>query len=149
MRGVNDILVYQTSKSKSYSVFNHCELSQKRTSLMIISVCGSMRDSLTTCSTLDLTRHRTTIRASWCQCHKTFFASSPTLQRNKLERLSLLSPRHIIMQRLRFTHRHLSIIDSLSFVMCPLLAPLEIGFFSFFAAVYSTNEANKAGGTRH
>jgi hypothetical protein len=32
--------------------------------------------------------------------------------------------------------------------MCPLLAQLIIGFFSFFAAaVYSTNEANKAGGT--
>jgi hypothetical protein len=30
--------------------------------------------------------------------------------------------------------------------MCPLLAQLIIGFFSFFAAaVYSTNEANKAG----
>ncbi len=42
-------------------------------------------------------------------------------------------------------------IDCLSFVMCPLLASLVIGFFSFFfaAAVYSTNEANKAGGTCH
>jgi hypothetical protein len=30
--------------------------------------------------------------------------------------------------------------------MCPLLAQLIIGFFSFFAtAVYSTNEANKVG----
>jgi hypothetical protein len=31
--------------------------------------------------------------------------------------------------------------------MCPLLAQLEIGFFSSFSAtaVYSTNEANKAG----
>jgi len=38
-------------------------------------------------------------------------------------------------------------IDCLSFVMCPLLAQLKIGFFSSFfaAAVYSTNEANKAG----
>ncbi len=38
-------------------------------------------------------------------------------------------------------------IDCLRFVMCPLLAQLEIGFFSSFsvAAVYSTNEANKAG----
>jgi hypothetical protein len=38
-------------------------------------------------------------------------------------------------------------IDCLSFVMCPLLAQLIIGFFSSFfaAAVYSTNEANKAG----
>jgi hypothetical protein len=37
-------------------------------------------------------------------------------------------------------------IDCLSFVMCLLLAQLKIGFFSFFAAaVYSTNEANKAG----
>jgi hypothetical protein len=96
---------------------------------MIISVCGSMRVSLTTCSTLDLTRHRTTIRASWCQCHKTFFASSPTLQRNKLEHLSLFSLSRIIMQRLRFTLRHPSIIDSLSFVRCLLLAPLIIGFF--------------------
>jgi hypothetical protein len=32
-----------------------------------------------------------------------------------------------------------------------LLAPLVIGFFSFFfaATVYSTNEENKAGGMRH
>jgi hypothetical protein len=39
-------------------------------------------------------------------------------------------------------------IDCLSFVMCPLPAQLIIGFFSFLffaAAVYSTNEANKAG----
>jgi hypothetical protein len=38
-------------------------------------------------------------------------------------------------------------IDFLRFVMCPLLAQLKIGFFSSFsaAAVYSTNEANKAG----
>ncbi len=38
-------------------------------------------------------------------------------------------------------------IDCLSFVMCPLLAQLKTGFFSIFfaAAVYSTNEANKAG----
>ncbi len=48
------------------------------------------------------------------------------------------------------THRHLSIIDCLSFVMCLLLAPLVIVFFSFFVAVvYSTNEANKPGGTCH
>jgi hypothetical protein len=42
-------------------------------------------------------------------------------------------------------------IDCLSFVMCPLLAQLIIGvFFSFFAAaIYSTNEAYKAGGMRH
>jgi hypothetical protein len=33
--------------------------------------------------------------------------------------------------------------------MCPLLASILIGFFSFLiaAAVNSTNEANKAGGT--
>ncbi len=33
--------------------------------------------------------------------------------------------------------------------MCPLLAPLVIGFFSVFfaAAIYNTNEADKAGGT--
>jgi hypothetical protein len=37
-------------------------------------------------------------------------------------------------------------IDCLSFVMCPLLAQLIIGFFSL--VVNSTNEANKAGGTR-
>jgi hypothetical protein len=38
-------------------------------------------------------------------------------------------------------------IDCLSLCMCPLLAQLKIGFFSSFsdAAVYSTNEANKAG----
>jgi hypothetical protein len=37
-------------------------------------------------------------------------------------------------------------IDCLSLFMCPLLAQLKIGFFSSFsdAAVYSTNEANKA-----
>jgi hypothetical protein len=34
-------------------------------------------------------------------------------------------------------------IDYLSFVMCPLLAQLKIGFFA--VAVYSTNEANKTG----
>ncbi len=33
---------------------------------------------------------------------------------------------------LELYHRHQSIIDCLSFVMCPLLAPLIIGFFSFF-----------------
>jgi hypothetical protein len=38
-------------------------------------------------------------------------------------------------------------IDCLSLFMCLLLAKLKIGFFSSFsdAAVYSTNEANKAG----
>ncbi len=38
-------------------------------------------------------------------------------------------------------------IDCLSLFMCPLLAQLKIGFFSSFsaAAVYSTNETNKAG----
>ncbi len=35
-------------------------------------------------------------------------------------------------------------IDCLSFVMCLLLGQFIIGFF-FAAAVYSTNEANKAG----
>jgi hypothetical protein len=42
------------------------------------------------------------------------------------------------------THRHLSNKDCLSFVVCLLLAPLIIGFFSFFfaAAIYSSNEAN-------
>jgi hypothetical protein len=47
-----------------------------------------------------------------------------------------------------FHHRYRKAkIDCLRFVMCPLLAQLEIGFFSSFsaAAVYSTNEANKAG----
>ncbi len=34
------------------------------------------------------------------------------------------------------------------FVMCQLLAPALIGFFSFVAAINSTNEANKAGGIR-
>jgi hypothetical protein len=33
---------------------------------------------------------------------------------------------------LGYTHRHLSIIDCLSFVVCPLLAPLVLYFFSFF-----------------
>ncbi len=52
-------------------------------------------------------------------------------------------------------HRHLINIDCLSFVMCPLLAPVLIGFFSFsfsfsFAvAIYRTTEANKAGITCH
>jgi hypothetical protein len=38
-------------------------------------------------------------------------------------------------------------IDCLSLFMCPLQAQLKIGFFSSFSdvAVYSTNEANKAG----
>ncbi len=47
-----------------------------------------------------------------------------------------------------YSHRYRKAkIDCLRFVMCPLLAQLEIGFFSSFsaAAVYSTNEANKAG----
>ncbi len=48
-------------------------------------------------------------------------------------------------------HKYIDIegakIDCLSLFMCPLLAQLKIGFFSSFsdAAVYSTNEANKAG----
>ncbi len=37
-------------------------------------------------------------------------------------------------------------IDCLKFVVCPLLAPILIGFF-FAEAINSTNEANKAGGT--
>ncbi len=39
-------------------------------------------------------------------------------------------------------------IDCLRFVMCPQLAPVLIGIFSFFiaAAINSTNKANKAGG---
>jgi hypothetical protein len=48
-------------------------------------------------------------------------------------------------------HRHQKAkIDCLSFVMCPLLAQPIIAFFSSFfaAAVYSTNEANKADGMR-
>jgi hypothetical protein len=47
----------------------------------------------------------------------------------------------------RFHRYQKAKIDCLRFVMCPLLAQLEIGFFSSFsaAAVYSTNEANKAG----
>ncbi len=38
-------------------------------------------------------------------------------------------------------------IDCLSLFMCPLIEQLKIGFFSSFsaAAVYSTNETNKAG----
>ncbi len=36
-------------------------------------------------------------------------------------------------------------IDYLRFLMCPLLASKA----SFHAAINSTNEANKAGGTRH
>jgi len=50
------------------------------------------------------------------------------------------------------THRYRKAkIDCLSFVMCLLLAQPIIALFSSFfaAAVYSTNEANKAGGTRH
>ncbi len=52
---------------------------------------------------------------------------------------------------LNTNHRHLSNIDCLSFVMCPLLTPLVIGFFSFFfaAAINGTYEANKASGTCH
>ncbi len=33
------------------------------------------------------------------------------------------------------SHRHLSNIDCLSFVVCPLLAPIVIGFFFFAAAI--------------
>ncbi len=52
-----------------------------------------------------------------------------------------------------FIHRHLSYIDCLSFVMCPLLAPVllvnRLLFFFFAAAVNSSNKANKAVGMRH
>ena len=51
----------------------------------------------------------------------------------------------------RCNHRYRKAkIDCLSFVMCPLLAQPIIAFFSsFFAvAIYSTNEANKAGSMR-
>jgi hypothetical protein len=34
------------------------------------------------------------------------------------------------------------------FVMCQLLVPVIQGFFFFAAAIYSTNEVNKAGGMR-
>jgi hypothetical protein len=54
----------------------------------------------------------------------------------------------IVTMFLSTAHRYRKAkIDCLRFVMCPLLAQLEIGFFSSFsaAAVYSTNEANKAG----
>jgi hypothetical protein len=47
-----------------------------------------------------------------------------------------------------YTHRYRKAkIDCLSLFMCPLLAQLKIGFFSSYsaAAVYSTNETNKAG----
>ncbi len=39
--------------------------------------------------------------------------------------------------------------DFLRFVMCPLLAPILIGFFLcvFAVAINSTNEANKVGST--
>ncbi len=49
---------------------------------------------------------------------------------------------------LSFNHRYRKAkIDCISLFMCPLLAQLKIGFFSSFsaAAVYSTNETNKAG----
>jgi len=52
---------------------------------------------------------------------------------------------------MEFSHRYRKAkIDCLSFVMCPLLEQPIIAFFSSFFAVdiYSTNEANKAGGTR-
>jgi hypothetical protein len=54
----------------------------------------------------------------------------------------------IVSETVSNTHRYRKAkIDCLRFVMCPLLAQLEIGFFSSFsaAAVYSTNEGNKAG----
>jgi hypothetical protein len=55
---------------------------------------------------------------------------------------------NIVMQSHRYQKAK---IDCLSFVMCPLLAQPIIAFFSSFfaAAVYSTNEAKKAAGTRH
>ncbi len=43
-------------------------------------------------------------------------------------------------------------IDCLRFIMCPILAPVLIGFFSVFffaAAINSVNESNKAGSTCH
>ncbi len=51
-------------------------------------------------------------------------------------------------KQMRLPHRYRKAkIDCLSLFMCPLLAQLKIGFFSSFsaAAVYSTNETNKAG----
>ena len=50
-----------------------------------------------------------------------------------------------------FVHRYLKNIDCLSFVVCLLIAPhLPNHFLPFFvAAINSTNEANKAGGTCH
>jgi hypothetical protein len=43
-------------------------------------------------------------------------------------------------------HRYLKNIDCLSFDVCLLLVP---HLFFFAAAIDSTNEANKAGGTHH
>ncbi len=40
-------------------------------------------------------------------------------------------------------HRHLSNIDCLSFVVCPLLALLVIGFFSFFFLLQPFTELMK------
>ncbi len=39
-------------------------------------------------------------------------------------------------------------IECLSFVMCPLLAPVFPAFF-FYAAINSTNETNKEGSMHH
>jgi hypothetical protein len=47
--------------------------------------------------------------------------------------------------QLSLNHRYpIAKIDRLSFVMCPLVAQLIIGFFSFLlvAVIYSTNEEN-------
>ncbi len=52
-----------------------------------------------------------------------------------------------VIMRVRIIDIERPKIDCLSFVMCPLLAQLKIGFFSLFfaAAVYRPNEANKTG----
>ncbi len=71
--------------------------------------------------------------------------------RLKLSPWKKLIQLHVIFTLTLFTfsvkHRYRkSKIDCLSLFMCPLLAQLKIGFFSSFsdAAVYSTNETNKA-----
>jgi len=54
----------------------------------------------------------------------------------------------IINKLILYKHRHLSNIDYLRLVMCPLLTPVFQGFF-FAAAINSTNEANKSGSVHH
>jgi hypothetical protein len=73
------------------------------------------------------------------------------MEQSKLERFPLqffLACLLFASKAETYLHRYRKAkIDCLSLLMCLLLAQLKIGFFSSFsaAAVYRTNETNKAG----